>query len=228
MDAQTNFSEILLARRARDERELVAMYAALIAHGTEIDAKSVAAMTPQLHPDLVSVAMRALDASGRLRRANERVVEFQGKHAIAELWGSGKTASSDMMSLNASKHLYNARIDPRRRTHAVGLYTHVLDQHGIIYDQPIVLNERQAGAAIEGVVRYNEGNSRRLGRVPCTWWRPSAVAGSTPTCSWSDSAVPRTGIRRIERSTSSAGCCARCSCATTSAIPNSTARSTRS
>ncbi len=160
MDAQTNFSEILLARRARDERELVALYAALIAHGTEIDAKSVAAMTPQLDPDLVSVAMRALEASGRLRRANERVVEFQGKHAIAELWGSGKTASSDMMSLDASKHLYNARIDPRRRTHAVGLYTHVLDQHGIIYDQPIVLNERQAGAAIEGVVRYNDSNER--------------------------------------------------------------------
>ncbi len=160
MDAQTNFSEILLARRARDDRELVALYAALIAHGTEIDAKSVAAMTPQLDPAQVSVAMRALEASGRLRRANERVVEFQGRHSIAELWGSGKTASSDMMSLEASRHLYTARIDPRRRTHAVGLYTHVLDQHGIVYDQPIVLNERQAGAAIEGVVRYNDSAER--------------------------------------------------------------------
>jgi len=160
MDAQTNFSEVLLARRARDERELVALYAALIAHGTEIDAKSVAAMTPQLDSDLVSTAMRALEASGRLRRASERVVEFQGRHPITELWGSGKTASSDLMSLDASKHLFTARIDPRRRTHAVGLYTHVLDQHGIIYDQPIVLNERQAGSAIEGVVRYNDGKER--------------------------------------------------------------------
>lgn len=160
MDAHTNFSEILLARRATDESELVALYAALIAHGTEIDAKSVAAMTPQLDPDHVSVAMRALEASGRLRRANERVVEFQGKHAIAELWGSGKTASSDMMSLDASKHLWNARVDPRRRTHAAGMYTHVLDQHGIVYDQPIVLNERQAGPAIEGVVRYNDSTER--------------------------------------------------------------------
>lgn len=160
MDAQTNFSEILLARRARDEKELVALYAALIAHGTEIDAKSVTAMTPQLSTDQISVAMRALEAPGRLRRANERVVEFQGKHAIADLWGSGKTASSDMMSLDTSKHLWNARVDPRRRTHAAGIYTHVLDQHGIIYDQPIVLNERQAGPAIEGVVRYNDSNER--------------------------------------------------------------------
>jgi hypothetical protein len=40
-------------------------------------------MAPQLDPELVSVAMRALEASGRLRRANECVVEFQGKCAIA-------------------------------------------------------------------------------------------------------------------------------------------------
>jgi hypothetical protein len=36
------------------------------------------------------------------------------------------------------------------------MYTHVLDQHGIVYSQPIVLNERQAGVAIEGVIRHNE------------------------------------------------------------------------
>ncbi len=36
------------------------------------------------------------------------------------------------------------------------MYTHVLDQHGIVYNQPIVLNERQAGVAIEGVTRHNE------------------------------------------------------------------------
>lgn len=160
IDAHTNFSEILLGRRAKDEHELVALYAALIAHGTEIDAKSVAAMTPQLDPAHVSTAMRALEASGRLRRANDQVVEFQMKHAIAELWGSGKTASSDMMSIDVSKHLWNARVDPRRRTHAAGLYTHVLDKYGIIYDQPIVLNERQAGPAIAGAVHYNNGEDR--------------------------------------------------------------------
>ncbi|WP_163366735.1 Tn3 family transposase, partial [Klebsiella aerogenes] len=42
------------------------------------------------------------------------------------------------------------------RTHAVGIYTHVLDQHGIVYNQPMVLNERQTGVAIEGVMRHNE------------------------------------------------------------------------
>ena len=122
VDAHTNFSEILLGRRAKDERELVALYAALIAHGTEIDAKGVAAMIPGLDPAQVTGAMRALETHGRLRRANECVVEFQTKHEISLLWGSGAKASSDMMSLDASRHLYNARVDPRRRTHAVGVY----------------------------------------------------------------------------------------------------------
>jgi TnpA family transposase len=35
----------------------------------------------------------------------------------------------------------------------MGIYTHVLNQWPIIYHQPIVLGNRQAGAAIEGVVR---------------------------------------------------------------------------
>ncbi|WKZ88736.1 Tn3 family transposase (plasmid) [Ralstonia pickettii] len=156
MDARTNFSEVLLARRARDSHELIALYAGLIAHGTELDAKGVAAMIPQLDPAHVSTAMRALEMPGRLRRANERVVEFQRTHPITELWGTGQLASSDSMSLDTSPHLFYARADPRRRTHAVGIYTHVLDQHGIVYNQPMVLNERQTGVAIEGVMRHNE------------------------------------------------------------------------
>ena len=43
--------------------------------------------------------------------------------------------------------------DTRRRTASIGVYTHVRDPWGIFYDQPIVLNERQAGVAIEGVIR---------------------------------------------------------------------------
>ena len=51
----------------------------------------------------------------------------------------------------------------RRRTYAIGIYSHVLDQWGIIYDQPLVLHQRQAGAAIEGIVRQTAAaNVERL------------------------------------------------------------------
>lgn len=155
MDARTGFSGVLLLRKARNVNELLALYAALIAHGTELDAKSVAAMIPQLDTAHISTAMRALEMPGRLPRANDRMVEFQRAHPIAGLWGSGQQASSDSMSLDTSPHLFYARADPRRRTHAVGIYTHVLDQHGIAYNQPIVLNERQTGPAIAGVLHHN-------------------------------------------------------------------------
>lgn len=46
-------------------------------------------------------------------------------------------------------------VDPRRRTYAAGTYAHVLDQWGIVYDQPVILNHRQAGAAIEGALRQD-------------------------------------------------------------------------
>ena len=75
--------------------------------------------------------MRSLEAPGRLRRANERVTDFQRSVPLAAQWGPGDKASADMMSLDASEHLWNARVDPRRRTYAAGLYTHVLDRYGI-------------------------------------------------------------------------------------------------
>ncbi len=160
IDALCNFSEVLLGHRAETVAELLALYAALLAHGTDIDAKGVAAMIPGLDAARVSVAMRALEMPGRLRRANERVAEFQGRIPIAAHWGTGEKASADMMSVDASRHLWNARVDPRRRTYAAGIYTHLLDRWGIIYDHPIVLNERQAGVAVEGVEQHNRSQDR--------------------------------------------------------------------
>ena len=48
IDALCNYSETLLGHRAQTVAELLALYAAMLAHGTDIDAKSVAAMIPGL------------------------------------------------------------------------------------------------------------------------------------------------------------------------------------
>ena len=162
MDAATNFSEILLGRRAYDEQELLAVYAALLAHGTEMDAKSVAAMIPQLEPSQVSTVMRLLETPGRLEKANQRVVEFMNRHPITRKWGDGTLASSDMMSLEATRHLVTARMDPRRRTPSVGIYSHVTNTYALAYSQQWVLNDRQAGPAVHGVVRFNAMNDQAV------------------------------------------------------------------
>jgi TnpA family transposase len=160
VDAACQYSEALLGRRATSSNELLAVYGALLAHGTDNDAKGVCSMIPAIDTAHISGAMRAVEISGRMRRANDRVSEYQNALPMAAHWGDGTKGSADMMALDASRHLWTARVDPRRRTFAAGIYTHVRDRWGVFYDQPIVLNERQAGVAVEGVERHNRAEDR--------------------------------------------------------------------
>lgn len=155
VDAKTNFSEVLLGRKAKTVEELIALYGGVFVMGTENDAAGVAAMIPGVEVSHISAAMRTLEIAERVRSAGERVLAFQMEHAIAALWGKGDKGSADMMALDASNRLFNARVDPRRRTFAVGLYTHILNTYGVFYDQPIVLNTRQAAAAVHGAHWHN-------------------------------------------------------------------------
>jgi TnpA family transposase len=152
MDTYVRFSWLLLGRAPRDEAELLAVYAALLALGTELDDTGVAAMIPGLKASTVRDFKNQLDDPEVLRRANGAAVEFLRQHAITEHWGDGSVMSSDAMSLEATRHLWKARVDPKHRRYAVGMYTHLLDQWGIVYDHPIVLGERQVGAAIDGAL----------------------------------------------------------------------------
>jgi len=129
------------------------VYAGILAHGTALSAAETARMIPQLSATAIRQAMRFAADERRLASASRAVLEYMHRHPIAAAWGRSDLASSDMMSLETSRRVWQARIDPRRQTPAVGIYTHVRDRWGISYVQPIVLNERQAGAAIEGVVR---------------------------------------------------------------------------
>lgn len=106
--------------------------------------------------------MRRIEAEGRLPAANRVILDHFRNLPVTGLWGGGTQASADMMSLDASRRLWNARHDPRRRTPAIGTYTHMLDQWAILHDQAVVLNRRQAGAAIEGALRHEAVDLHRL------------------------------------------------------------------
>lgn len=162
IDAVTRFSWIMLGREPRSESELLMVYAGMLAHGTAMSAAETARMIPQVSADNVRQAMRWASDAGRLARANGAVLEFMFGHSIAGLWGRSDLASSDMMSLETSRRVWQARVDPRRRTPSVGLYSHVRAQWAISYAQPILLGERQAGAAIEGVVREDRLETSQL------------------------------------------------------------------
>ena len=154
-DAAAGVSRAALGRAPRGEEELVSFYAAVLALGSDFSAADMARMVPGMTPDAISAMIRRLEHGKGLRAANQSVLEHFRRLPVARSWGEGVTASADMMSLETSRRLWAARLDPRRRTASVGTYTHVLDQWAIAYDQPVLLNRRQAGAAIEGALGHS-------------------------------------------------------------------------
>jgi TnpA family transposase len=163
VDSQTRFSSALLGREPRSWQELLTLYGALLAHGTDMSAAAVSLMIPQITATAISDCMRLLEDATALRSGNDGCVAFIRQHPVTQCWGEGTLASSDSMSLDATRHLFSARTDPRRQRRGIGIYTHKLDQWPLIYDQPVVLMQRQAGAAIEGMVRQRA--SAELERV---------------------------------------------------------------
>jgi TnpA family transposase len=162
VDGETHFSWELLHRPPVAPEELVPVYAALFVAAMGLDITDVAIMIPGIRLADIRRASRLLEEDRALRRANDAVVQFMLAHPIAKAWGEGFEASSDLMSLDVNRNLWLSRVDPKRRRHAVGTYTHVLDQWGIVYDQPLLLATRQAGAAIEGAVRQSITQLERL------------------------------------------------------------------
>jgi TnpA family transposase len=162
IDAEVRFSWIMLGREPRSSDELLMVYAGILAHGTALSAAECARMIPQLSAPAVRQAMRWASDERRLAEACRAVLAFMHRHPISASWGRSDLASADMMSLETGQRVWQARLDPRRQTPSVGVYTHVRDRWGISYAQPIVLNERQAGAAIEGVVRDTELDTAQL------------------------------------------------------------------
>jgi len=162
VDAQVRFSWVMLGREPRSGQELLMVYAGILAHGTSLTAAECARMIPQLSAASIRQAMRWASDERRLTLACQAVLQYMQRHAIAATWGRADLASSDMMSLETSRRVWQARQDPRRQTASIGIYSHVRDRWGIFHAQPIVLNERQAGAAIEGVVRQERVETTQL------------------------------------------------------------------
>ena len=162
MDSRTGFSKLILGRMARSDEELLEVYAGMIAHGCALDASQVALTMPQLNANNVLRGMQLFDNAEALRAANAAVVNFHRRLPICAAWGDGSLASSDMMSMDVSKHIWAARMDYRRKQPSIGTYTLVADFWSVLYDMPIILNERQAGAAIEAALRQTEVEIDRL------------------------------------------------------------------
>jgi TnpA family transposase len=162
VDSETHFTWELLGRAPSAPEELTPVYAAILVAAMGLDRSEAAVMIPGVRSSAIRRASFLLEEEHALRQANEKVLCALLGQPLAKHWGDGYEASSDLMSLDVSRHVWLARVDPKRRRHAVGTYTHVLNQWGIVYDQPLLLATRQAGAAIEGAIRQSVTRLERL------------------------------------------------------------------
>jgi hypothetical protein len=98
-DSHARVSGILLKRPARSERELITLYAALLALATGLAVSELARMIPDIDVDMLGGMIARVESEPRLRAANDAVVGFMRRHRVANLWGADVYASADMMSL---------------------------------------------------------------------------------------------------------------------------------
>jgi len=163
IDAATLYSRPLLGGRAPyDANELLAVYGGVLASGSDLTAKGIEMMTPGLTADQISAMMNTTQSAEQLRAANDLVTEYMMQFAVVKHWGPGNWASADAVSLETTKHLYSARLEPRKRVPSTGMYSHILDRYAMIYDLPIIINRRQVGHAIEGALRQKTAELERV------------------------------------------------------------------
>jgi hypothetical protein len=116
---------LLLGREPRSRSELLLVYAAVLAHGTSLSAADISRIVSELSPAAIRQIMNRIADERKLRQAADAVLEFMLRPPIAAHWGRAYLASSDMMSLETTRTVWQARADPRRRTASIGMYTRV-------------------------------------------------------------------------------------------------------
>ncbi len=88
VDGLTGMSRTLLGRPPASDREQVVLYAAILALGSDLTPADIERMVADVSADSVGQMMRKLEASGRLREANDALAAFTAKLDVAKKPGA--------------------------------------------------------------------------------------------------------------------------------------------
>ena len=115
VDGETHFTWELLGSAPSAADELVPLYAAIFVAAMGLETTDVAMMMLGVRLSDIRRGLMLLEDERPLRRANDTVVEFLLAQPLSKAWGDGFEASSDLMSVEVSRHLWMSRVDPKRR-----------------------------------------------------------------------------------------------------------------
>jgi hypothetical protein len=149
VDSHVRYSWILLGREPRSAEELLLVYGALLAQATALTPTDTARMMRGFSSQAISQAISMMQHESRLREANAAVFDHLHSHRIAEHWGRADLASSDMMSLETARNIWNSRADPRRKTQSHGTYSHLSARWGTSCHQGFSFGRRKRKKRVE-------------------------------------------------------------------------------
>ena len=159
VDQKTHFSkhfQPLIGHKQKSEFPPELIYAAIIAHGTNIGLHGMAYSSEGIDLDPLRTVSRWNIHEESLNNANAAIVNAHHKDPLSKIYGSGIRSGSDGQRYGMQKSSNLAAYYPRYFGYyekAVTLYTHVSDQHSVFSTQVISCSSREATYVIDGLLK---------------------------------------------------------------------------
>ncbi|MFC1833871.1 Tn3 family transposase [Thermodesulfobacteriota bacterium] len=141
-------------RRARDVCNTIAT---IMAHGCNIGPKTMARLAKGVSYDEISRITDWHLYDETLRRALVDVVNAITSLETTNVWGSGKTSSSDGQRFQLPKKVLQRTWSSRMNSFAIEFYSFVADNYAPFYSVPIECTDRDAPFVLDGLL-YHESD----------------------------------------------------------------------
>jgi hypothetical protein len=115
IDSKVRFSWQLLGREPNSRDELLLAYASAMNLSTAMTSAEVARMIPGVSAQAVRSMTKRLCSEHQLRAAADAAFQYIQQFEIAGHWGRADLASSDMMSLDIPRNIWQARATHAQR-----------------------------------------------------------------------------------------------------------------
>jgi len=161
VDAMVNFKNCFNTIDIYENKQQinpVALYAALIAHGTNIGLYGMGQSAEGITVDMLRHASKWLIREDTLKRGNEALINAQIEIPVSKYWGDGTSSSSDGQRFGIQRSSNLASFYPRYFGYydkAINIYTHTSDVFTVFGTKVISCGSREATYVIDAILQNN-------------------------------------------------------------------------
>ena len=136
--------------------EICAVIATFMAHGCNIGPYTMAQLTGINYGKIKHISDWMITEEG-LRATLATVVNAISNLGITQVWGEGKTSSSDGQRFELKRKVLQQTYSAKFRDFAIEFYSFVADNYAPFYSMPIECTDRDAPYVLDGLL-YNESD----------------------------------------------------------------------